>query len=89
MRFDRALGNVQIASNFRVVASLEQQMNDLPFPGSHLAELLFHNHLHLTDAPQTPQLARKPGPFDTSGFGSLRLILHSRGQIAVRGINLV
>jgi len=44
MRFDRALGNVQIASDFRVVTSLEQQMNDLPFPGSHLAELLFHNH---------------------------------------------
>ena len=36
MRFDRSLGNVQIASDFRVVASLEQQIDDLPFPGSYL-----------------------------------------------------
>ncbi len=33
MRFHRALGNVQIASDFRVVTSLEQQLNNLPFPG--------------------------------------------------------
>jgi hypothetical protein len=32
MRFDCALGNVQIASDFRVVTSLEQQRNNLPFP---------------------------------------------------------
>jgi hypothetical protein len=44
MRFDRSLGNVQIFSNFRVVTSLEKQIDDLPFPGAHLAELLFHNH---------------------------------------------
>jgi hypothetical protein len=43
MRFDRALGNVEIASDFRVVTSLEQQIDDLPFPGSHLADLLFHH----------------------------------------------
>jgi hypothetical protein len=44
MCFDRALGNVQIASDFRIVTSLKQQMDDLPFPGPHLVELLFHNH---------------------------------------------
>jgi len=42
MRFDRALGNVQFASDFRVVTSLEQQIDDPPLPGSDLAELLFH-----------------------------------------------
>ena len=42
MRFDRALGNVQIASDFRVVTSLEKQIYDLPFPGTHLVEFLFH-----------------------------------------------
>ena len=44
MRFDRSLGNVQIFSDFRVVTSLEKQIDDLPFPGPHLAELLFHKH---------------------------------------------
>jgi hypothetical protein len=48
--FDCALGDIQVASDFRVVASLEQQIDDLPFPRSHLAELLFHKSLHLTDA---------------------------------------
>jgi hypothetical protein len=31
MRFDGALGNVEIASDFRVVTTLEQQVDDLPF----------------------------------------------------------
>jgi len=43
MRFDRALGNVQIPSDFRVVASLKQQLNDLPFPGSCKIKLLIHD----------------------------------------------
>jgi len=30
MRFHRALGDVEIASDFRVVTSLEQQVDDLP-----------------------------------------------------------
>jgi hypothetical protein len=42
MRFHRALGNVQIASDFRVVTSLEQQIDDLPFPWSYLYEIFFH-----------------------------------------------
>jgi hypothetical protein len=44
MRLDRSLGDVQILSDFRVVASLKKQIDDLPFPGSYLAELLFHKH---------------------------------------------
>jgi hypothetical protein len=44
MRFHRSLGNIQIPSDFRVVTSLEQQINDLPFPRSHFVELLFHKH---------------------------------------------
>jgi hypothetical protein len=45
-------------SDFRVVTSLEQQINDLPFPWSHLVELLFHKSLHLTDtAPVTASAA--------------------------------
>jgi hypothetical protein len=42
MRFDRALGHVQIPRNFRVVASLEQKLDDLLFPPPQLAELLVH-----------------------------------------------
>jgi len=44
MRFHRSLGNIQIPSDFRVVTSLEQQINDLPFPRSHFVELLFHKY---------------------------------------------
>ena len=63
MCFYRALGNVQIASDFRVVTSLEQQIDNLPFPRSHLIEHLFHNsqHLHRCDARSLP-VALKPGP---------------------------
>ncbi len=44
MCFDRSLGNVQIPSDFRVPTSLEQRLNDLPFPGPNLAEWLFHKY---------------------------------------------
>ncbi len=44
MRFDGSLGNVQIASDFRVVTSLKKQIYDLPFPGTHLVELFFHKN---------------------------------------------
>jgi len=44
MRFDRALGDVQIAGDFRVVTPLEKQVDDLPLPGPYLVELLFHKH---------------------------------------------
>ncbi len=83
MRFNRALGHVQIASDFRVVTPLEQQINDLPLPGPHLYEIFFHKNKHLADTPQTPQLALKPA-LGRSGFGSLALILHSRGQTALQ-----
>lgn len=43
MCLDGALGDVQIASDFGVITSLEKQINDLTFPGSHLFELFFHN----------------------------------------------
>lgn len=44
MRLDCSLGDVQILSDFRVVTSLKKQIDDLPFPGSYLAEVLFHKH---------------------------------------------
>jgi hypothetical protein len=47
---DRALGNVKIASDFGVVTSLEQELDNLSFPGSHLFELFFHKTLHLPNA---------------------------------------
>jgi len=44
MRFHRALGNIQIPSDFRVVASLKQQLNDLPLSRPYLIQLFFHKH---------------------------------------------
>ena len=87
MCLDRSLGDVQIVSDFRVVASLQQQIDDLPFAGPHLAEFLFHISLHLSDIPWSPQVARLTRSQGTSGFGSLRLILHSLGQIGVSDVN--
>jgi len=40
--FDGALGHIQVASDFRVVTALEQQIDDLPFPWSQLVEFVFH-----------------------------------------------
>jgi hypothetical protein len=59
--FDGAFGHVQIASDFRVVTALEQQIDDLAFPWSQLLEFLFHNHCTCPTS-QTRQLARKVGP---------------------------
>ncbi|MGA7081267.1 MAG: hypothetical protein WBY61_21365 [Terriglobales bacterium] len=51
MRFDRALGHIQVAGNFPVITSLEQKIDDLPLPGTDVVEILVHNNLH----PTTPQ----------------------------------
>ncbi len=48
MSFDGSLGYVQIASDFRVITSLQKQIDDLLFPWSHLSEFFFHA-LHLMD----------------------------------------
>jgi hypothetical protein len=62
MRLDRSLGDVQIFSDFRVVTPLKKQIDDLPFPGSYLAEVLFHKHLHLADPTRPLQVAEQPDP---------------------------
>ena len=55
MSFDGALGHVQIASDFGIVASLQQKIDDLPLPGSQLLKLLVHEQ-HLADAQRSPQV---------------------------------
>jgi hypothetical protein len=62
MCFDGALGDIQVASDFSVVTSLEKQVDDLAFPGSHLIEFFFHNSLHLTDAPGRGKLRSTVAP---------------------------
>jgi len=62
MRFHRSLGDVQVVSDFRVVTSLQQKIDNLPLPWSHLAEMFFHKKLRLTDTPRLPQVALKPAP---------------------------
>jgi hypothetical protein len=42
MSFDRTLGDIQIASDLGVVASLEQKVNNLPLSGPHGAGDLLH-----------------------------------------------
>lgn len=43
MRLDCALGHIEIASDFRVVASLQQQIDDLAIPGTDLGKFFFHS----------------------------------------------
>jgi hypothetical protein len=54
-----SLGNVQIASDFRVVTTLQEQVDNLPLPRSHLSKLVLHA-LHLTDALRRLQVAPQP-----------------------------
>jgi len=86
MCFHRALGDIEVASDFRVVAALQQQVDDLPLPGSHLIELFVHKSLHLTDMSGSRKW-RETCPLGTSGFGSLGMFLHSRGQIVEFCVN--
>jgi hypothetical protein len=44
MRFDGSLGNMQIASDFRVVTPLKKKIYDLPFPRTDLIEFFFHKN---------------------------------------------
>jgi hypothetical protein len=46
--FHRPLRNVQVASDFRVITPLQKQLDDLLFPGTHLADRLIHV-VHLSD----------------------------------------
>jgi len=72
MRFDGSFGDVQIFSNFRVVTSLEKQIDDLTFPWAHLIELLFHGTAPLRcDPDRCKWLATRS--LGASGFGSLCL----------------
>lgn len=80
MCLDGALGNMKIASDFRVIASLEQELNNLSFPGAYLFELFVHKTLHLPDAFHPPHVAIQLRLPDASGLGSLPNILHSHGQ---------
>src|SRR5258708_38808036 len=79
MRFDGSLGDIQIVSDFRVVTSLKQKIYDLPLPGTHLVELFFHKDCTWPVWPRSHKCKAIGSP-GRSGFGSFRLILHSRGQ---------
>ena len=81
MCFHSALGYVQIASDFRIVTALKQQIDDLPLPLSHFSKLLFHA-LTSRDAIGVPQVANRPsGPLRSPRFGSLCLCsVHPLGQ---------
>jgi len=81
MRFDGSLGNIQIASDFRVVTSLKKKIYDLPFPGTHWVQLFFHKGCTWPMRPRSLQVAKAIRNRRHIRFGSLRLILHSRGQI--------
>ena len=69
MCFHGALCDVQIASDFRIVTALKQQIDNLPLPLSHFSKLLLHA-LTSTDALGVPQVAqnRQSDPMHTPRF---------------------
>jgi hypothetical protein len=81
MSFDGALSHVEIPSDLRVVTSLEQQLDNLLFPGSYLGNLFFDCHLHLTEmyAGVDASGAKSQAP-RRIWIQSLRLILQTAGQ---------
>jgi hypothetical protein len=72
MCFYGALGYVKIASDFRIVTALKQQIDDLLLPVPHLTNILFHS-LHLNGcASDLPQVAeRQSDPTRDPRLGSL------------------
>jgi hypothetical protein len=48
--FDGPLGDVKVPSDLRVVAALQQKIDDLPLASAHLVELIIHRTEHLPDA---------------------------------------
>jgi hypothetical protein len=84
--FYGSLSDVQIVSDFRVVASLQQQINDLALAGSHVAVVLFHS-LHLTDGFQSPSSGCQPGPGTHLDSGLCLSKKHARGQNRCLDVN--
>jgi hypothetical protein len=72
MCFHGSLGYVQIASDFRIVTALKQQIDDLLLPGCYWTNLLFHA-LHLTGRarPNTKRQIGNQGPIRARKLGSL------------------
>ena len=49
MRLHRPFGNVQVASDFRVITPLQQQLDNLLLSGTHLANDRLIHVIHLSD----------------------------------------
>jgi len=69
MRFDGSLGNIQIASDFRVVTSLKKKIYDLPFPGTHWVQLFFHKDCTWPMRPRSLQVAKQSRSVGTLDSG--------------------
>jgi len=79
--FNRALGNVQIASDFGIVAALQQQIDDLLFPGTHFVEFFFHCITPLESRPGRRKWRdRNPNESVISLFAQTSV--HARSHIA-------
>jgi len=87
MCFHSALGDVQIASDFRIVTALKQQIDNLPLPLSYVSKLLFHA-LTSTDALGPLHEANRPsGPMHTPRFVIVivSFSVHPRSQSPLTG----
>jgi len=79
MSFDGTFGNIEIASDLRVVASLEQQIDDLPLPSSHFVEFLFHNW-HLAECAPADVAFSRPCTSGNWIWVFSCIVLHSQDQ---------
>lgn len=83
MRFDCALGYMQIVSDLRVVTALQKQLDNLLLPAPQLARVSFHafHALHLTSCARLAVQWREQHQVRCATlFGSLSCPVHPRGQ---------
>ena len=82
MGLHSSLGYIQIARNLAVVASLQQQIDDLLFPVPHSADRFFHRR-HLTGGAEdiAGALGNTQSPLRTRKILVLSHLEHPRSQI--------
>jgi len=85
MSLDRALGDVQVASDFGIVTALEQEIDDLLFAGSHGSQRLVH-----FTSPQkprwTPQMAESAKSERRGKTGQMVRAEHARSHSRITSV---
>ena len=80
MCFYGSLGYVQIASNFRIVTTLQEKLDDLLLPLPHLSKFLFHVVPLTGRASLTASASHGDQRCDALNSGVCTSVMHPRGH---------